>query len=42
MGYMPASLKAFRETFPEVEVTLLELPLALYSDNTFTVPPRLN
>lgn len=27
MGFMPASLKAFRETFPEVEVTLLELPL---------------
>jgi LysR family transcriptional regulator, benzoate and cis,cis-muconate-responsive activator of ben and cat genes len=27
MGFMPASLKAFRETFPEVEVNLLELPL---------------
>ena len=27
MGFMPASLKAFRDTFPEVEVTLRELPL---------------
>lgn len=27
MGFMPASLKAFRETFPEVEVTLVEMPL---------------
>jgi len=27
MGFMPASLKAFREAFPEVEVTLVEMPL---------------
>jgi DNA-binding transcriptional LysR family regulator len=28
MGLMPASLKAFREKFPEVEVVLVELPIA--------------
>ena len=27
MGFMPASLKAFHDSFPEVEVTLRELPL---------------
>lgn len=27
MGLMPASLKAFREKFPEVEVVLMELPI---------------
>lgn len=27
MGLMPASLKAFRERFPEVEVTLVEIPV---------------
>ena len=27
MGLMPASLKAFREKFPEVEVTLVEMPI---------------
>ena len=28
MGIMPASLKAFRDKFPDVEVTLVELPIA--------------
>jgi DNA-binding transcriptional LysR family regulator len=28
MGLMPASLKAFREKFPDVEVVLVELPIA--------------
>jgi len=28
MGLMPASLKAFREKFPDVEVTLVEMPIA--------------
>jgi len=28
MGLMPGSLKAFREKFPEVEVTLVEMPIA--------------
>src|SRR4051812_5064070 len=27
MGLMPASLKAYREKFPEVEVVLVELPI---------------